>query len=384
MLSNQQFHHQHYTAARPTAPFELMTVTAAAVETEEFQSRMRRVGQLLRAAGVEAIYLVHGTFAGNDAWGIARLISRVAPQAAPWLEQRTKKAVDYVMRDCSNYTQRYAELFEQLVNQGESTRIPVRLFTWTSANHHLGRADCAIRLIDELQSQFRGSPSRVLLWGHSHAGNAFALMSNLLGAVDAQRAHFFRAARSYFTLRRPQEEVWWRVKKLLQAPGNPLSPLQIDIVTFGTPIRYGWDSTVCQGLLHYVFHRPAESLPEYLAKFPPSMAEVLCASGGDYIHQLGIANTNFQPNLLNWRSWLANCRLARMLQGEYVPSDLYGHLRVGMRVAEHGKTLLVDYGEPNNAVYRHAAGHSIYTQLEWLLFHAEDVSQRLYIRNEQV
>jgi len=380
MAADNPFHHQRYTSERPSAPYEVMTATPPPpVESVEFTARLRAAGQLLRAAGVKAIYLVHGTFTGNDAWGIVRQIGRFAPQSTPWLKRMAKNAVDFATRDCGNYSQQCAELLEQSMSENETSRIPVRLFTWTGENHHLGRADCAIRLIDELQCRFAGSTARVLLWGHSHAGNAFALMTCLLGSGGAPRHEFFRAAYSHFVRRyRPRDEVWWRVHKLLRAEGNPLSQLQIDCVTFGTPIRYGWDTTICNEPLHYVYHRPAESLPEYRAKFPPTVDEVMRAAGGDYIHQLGIANTNFQPSLLDWRSWFANRRLARLLQAGICPRDLHEHLRAGMRVAEQGKSVLVDYGNPDKAIHRHAAGHAIYTQLEWLLFHAEDVSQRLY------
>jgi len=382
MAADQRFHHQRYTSEPPGAPFDVIRASPQLpIQSEEFTAPLRAAGQGMHAAGVDAIYLVHGTFTGHDAWGIIRQIARFSPQATPWMERMAKNTVDFVMRDYGNYSQQYANLFERAINGEGPTRIPVRLFHWTSENHHLGRADCAVRLLDELQRQYAGSTARVLLWGHSHAGNAFALMTNLIGANAAMRSQFFRAASPYFFRRgRPRDEVWGRVCKSLRRSDNPLAHLKIDLVTFGAPIRYGWDTRVVGGLLHYVYHRQAKSLPEFRAKFPPTVDEVMRAAGGDYIHQLGIANTNFPPSLLDWSSWSANRRLGRLLQSGIRPSDLYGHLRAGMRVAEQGETVLVDYGEPEKAIHRHAAGHAIYTQLEWLPFHAQDVCRRLYGR----
>jgi len=46
--------------------------------------------------------------------------------------------------------------------------------------------------------------------------------------------------------------------------------LNLDIVTFGTPIRYGWDTAACKHLLHFVFH------PEHM---PGTLIEAASAHG---------------------------------------------------------------------------------------------------------
>ncbi|MEO8496552.1 MAG: hypothetical protein ABI614_15910, partial [Planctomycetota bacterium] len=40
--------------------------------------------------------------------------------------------------------------------------------------------------------------------------------------------------------------------------------------------------------------------------------------------------------------------------------------------------LLVDYGLPTEHVGQHHAGHAVYTRLDWLLFHAEEIARRFY------
>ena len=49
-----------------------------------------------------------------------------------------------------------------------------------------------------------------------------------------------------------------------------------------------------------------------------------------------------------------------------------------MRVAEEGKTLLVDYGPVEGNVAQHLAGHAVYTRISWLPFHVEEVARRFY------
>jgi len=380
MQGEQPFPHQQYKPEPPSAAFEMTRATPQpAVGSEEYDRRLAAAGGMLCDANVSTIYLVHGTFTGNDAWGIIRQMARFAPQSAPWMKRLAKQSVDYVVGDYGNYSQPYADMLRKSFDLAGGNPIPVRLFHWSSENHHLGRADGAIRLIDELHRRYGDVSARIMLWGHSHAGNVFALMSNLLSATSPLRQQFFEAALPHYVRQsRPEEEMWWRVRKLLRSDGNPLEHLKIDCVTFGTPIRYGWTTTAIEGLLHYVYHRPSESVPPYRAKFPPTMEEVMRVAGGDYVQQFGIANTNFPPSILDWRSWTANRRLGRILQHQIRRRDLYEHLCAGKRVAEQGTTVLVDYGDLDQAIHRHIMGHAIYTHLEWLPFHAEDVCLRLY------
>jgi hypothetical protein len=261
----------------------------------------------------------------------------------------------------------------------------VRLFQWSSENHHLGRADGAVRLIDRLHAAQHPPGSRVLLWGHSHAGNVFALMTHLLAADLPLQAEFFRAAQSYYRwplLGRVDIPVWQRVQELLERAAEPLGGIRLDIVTFGTPIRYGWDQGGYARLLHFVHHRPRPGLPEYRVPYPPTLDELLQAAAGDYVQQLGIAGTNFPPHACAWRSWLAERQLARLLQPDVRRRDLLARLAAGARVPEAGTTLLVDYGnDPEEHARRHLMGHTIYTRSRWLPFHTEQIADRFYGRS---
>ncbi len=192
---------------------------------------------------------------------------------------------------------------------------------------------------------------------------------------------FFAASRTYYRKwfgDKTGLPVWSEARDRLLSDNRPLPETPLDIVTFGAPIRYGWETRGYSQLLHFVNHRPSGELPEYRAPFPVAPERVETAADGDFIHQIGVASTNFLPNVLSWRSLLADHRLHRLLQPGVRRRDLFERLRLGMRVADEGQTLLVDYGRPSGNVFSHLAGHGHYTQTRWMLFHAEEIARRFY------
>lgn len=342
---------------------------------------MRAAGGALQASGVRLIYLVHGTFAGLDAFGLLTDLSRIFPQARAPLGQLAKQLVDALMGDAGNYSARYAQLLEQAINAPGEAAIRVRRFCWTSENHHLGRADGAVRLLAELQGQRLRAGQRMLLWGHSHAGNVFALLTNLLAGDREAIERFFAACRSYY--RWPLTgwvdiPVWNDVARLLSAEESPLENYPLDVVTFGTPVRYGWDAAGYSRLLHFIHHRPQADWPAGRAVFPPTLSDVLHAAGGDYVQQIGIAGTNTPPSIFSWRAWKADRALNRLLQPDLPASGLLARLKTGTRCHDEGLNLLVDYGPAEGGFAQHAAGHAVYTREKWMLFHLEETVARWY------
>lgn len=82
------------------------------------------------------------------------------------------------------------------------------------------------------------------------------------------------------------------------------------------------------------------------------------------------------PSIFVWRA----CRLGRLLQPNPSEAGLLQRLQAGRIVPEEGATLLVDYGRPHEGITKHHAGHAVYTQKKWLLFHAEEVARQFYHR----
>lgn len=328
-----------------------------------------------------AIYLVHGTFVGTDSLGLLGHIGSLLPGAGSALTRMAKQLVDAVAGDVGNYTQRFADLISQGINPPGTRPIAVRRLHWSGQNHHIARADAAVRLIDELAQQRYERGSRVLLWGHSHAGNVFALVSHLLGCGRAVRDDFFQAARTFYRwpfTGKCDAPVWARVEWLLRDESLPIGEARLDFATFGTPIRYGWETAGFERLVHFICHRPTPGLPPYRTKFPPALEDVLAARDGDYVQQLGIAGTNISPGILSLRTWLADRRLGRLLEQELQPGRLLDRWECGRRAPDVGTTLLVDYPREGEGLLKHLAGHGLYTRLDWLLFHAEKTAETLY------
>ncbi len=364
------FRHQSYNEAAPCSEYRLVRPDPPPpIGSASYFDSLATAGQDFASDGVTAIYLIHGTLAGADLSGLLGELGRVLPEWAEFLRQREKQIIDGLVGDLGNYDDEFADTLRQGINARLASPIAVRRFVWSSENHHLGRADGAVRLLHELH---HCDDRHVMLWGHSHAGNVLALLTNLLGGDARDRRQFFRASRSFF--RDPGNgqvdmPVWEETRRILDGAGNPLAQRQIDIVTFGTPIRYGWDSSGYQRLIHFVNHHPSPHVPDYVVPFPPSREQVTLASAGDFIQQFFIAGTNFPPNILTWRSWFAEQRLGKLLQSGHRRVNLWQRWKAGVRVPDEGLTLLVDYalGDENSA--RLLAGHAVYTMRLWLPFH---------------
>jgi hypothetical protein len=324
---------------------------------------------------LRAIYLVHGTFVGDDAAGLFRTLALIRPDWSAMLRRVYKGTVDRLAQDAGNYTAEFARKLERM------TGVPTQLFFWSSENHHLARAQAAICLLNQLLALDLGPDERVWVWGHSHGGNVLALLTNLLAADAESRARFFQACRGLRAgAGSDQDEAaaWSRVPQWLAAEPPSRRFPQLDLVTFGTPIRYGWDSGGYAKLLHFVHHRPRPDRPAYQTALPRSLDDVLTAADGDYVQHWGIAGTNFPPPIWVWREWQADRRLNALLQGGLRARDLPQRLQAGVRVPEEGETVLVDYGPVTESVFQHLAGHAAYTRVSWLPFHAAEVVRRFY------
>lgn len=381
MPSANQFRHQAYSLEAPKAAYELLSPELPpAIDSVGFTESLKDVAAWFRESGVRSIYLVHGTLAGTDALGWYGELSNVLPSIARKLKSSQKRLVDSLIGDHGNYSPVFARLFaDSLANHGAA--IPVHLFRWSSENNHLGRANAAICLIDQLLADDSGA-GRIHLWGHSHAGNVLALVTNLLAADKAARQEFFGATKRYDDKPgRIDVAAWRHVQEQLDQIDSVADRLRLDIVNFGTPIRYGWDTDGCDHLLHFINHRPDEETPQYRAKFPQTLEELRRAAQGeygDYIQQTFIAGTSFSPGILNWRAWNSERQLRKLVQQDVRQSDLLVHLQCGPRVAADGTTLLVDYGTSDSDAAAEMAGHAIYTRESWLAFHVQEVARRFY------
>jgi hypothetical protein len=220
-----------------------------------------------------------------------------------------------------------------------------------------------------------------MLWSHSHGGNALALLTNLLAADEPTRQEFFEAAGAFHNRSRPHRThfpVWHRVEQILADPAHPLRGLALDVITFGTPVRYGWDTGGFNNLLHIINHRPHPKKPEHVAPYPPRFGKLLLGAEGDFIQHIGIAGTNLPPIPIAWRTFLADRRLGKLFQRDLAREWLRTRLRRGVRIHHEGTTLLMDYADPARSPHRHLFGHAPYTRSRWMALHCELIAEHFY------
>ena len=379
MGRTNDFRHQEYSSDVPFAKFELLSPDLPPPPgTTEYADRLAAVGNRFAKLGVTTIGLMHGTFVGNDALGLVREIGRLAPGLSQRLHQSGKQISDKLAGESGNFTTEFADSFAEHLNRDIENAIDVHTFDWSSENNHTGRADGAIRLIDGLLETRKSSADRIVLLGHSHAANVFAIATNLLATCEAVREQFFDATRSFYQTDSTDVvdvPVWDRVRNRL----NHISPesWNLDIITFGAPVRYGWETSCINSLTHFIHHRPAENMPILRAPFPPRVDDIVRCRHGDFVQQVAIAGTDFLPYMLSRRTRLAERKLSRLLQPGIRRRQIFDRLKHGQRIHDAGMNLLVEYADDPNSLPTMLLGHGIYTRREWLVFHAEQIANRL-------
>ena len=192
----------------------------------------------------------------------------------------------------------------------------------------------------------------------------------------------FRAGSQFLSTsqgRQSRHAGWDEARQLLDKPGNPLGSRKLDIVTFGTPgaERHGMQPAIgCWCISSTI--TPREVSQSTLVPFPPSVEQVTMAASGDMFQQLFIAGTNFPPNAIAWRSWIAERRLGKLLQAGHGQADLWKRLKAGMRCPEEGLSLLVNYAAGDDESARSMMGHAVYTMRLWLPFHLQTLAETCY------
>lgn len=390
MPHKNYFQHQQYPTAPAIEPVLKMLNVDDAAETD--------FSKLHTALKIGRVIVTHGTFMGNDPFGISETLNSVAeslPLLAGQLNrfaeaslEKTPLLTASMTGDVGNYVESYRERFQELV--GDDPHVEFLSPTWTGQNHHLARADLAVRLVHQLLVRPLLPDQNVLLWGHSHAGNAFALLTNLLANHKPSVQQFFDAA--------AQDGVphWDEVRHnlLFATSPHPLAK-RISIASFETPVRYGWDNDGYARLVHVTFHRPFDDTAPTMAKplFPPySAADVASAKWGDWVQAFAIAGTDVStmPTINQKLSAVLEANLPEPQHGLdtrfILPKkvrDTCVRWKTGTRCHADGLNLLVDY-EPSgdlSAMGRplelSLLGHGVATTIRWLPTHLKLIMEAM-------
>ncbi len=330
-------------------------------QPQEWQNQMIALGQQLENARVRYVYFVHGTFAGNDPVGIVECIKCVYPKLSTEEEENlldlAERNVNELLSDVGNFLPEYVELFEKAIGNN----ISCSPFPWSSKNDHLARlrgsVELAKKLYDDITSEEIQSGDRILLIGHSHAGQLFALLTNFLAQSTGVKELLDIAG-----------EKTQDFNKILQE----IRKVRLDIVTFGTPPRYGWGEGDYR-LLNIINHRGEG----YLSG---GFFGLLNTKDGDYVQQWGIAGTD----IIAVGSIELNKRLDSILGEGRNRNAWLRNIQARMRVPHYGnKTFLVDYKDSSSFIFLPNCittlfGHGVYTKFEKMLFNTNLIVNEFY------
>ena len=337
MPIENSFQHDEMSRKNPGERLTVREVTPTAIsESSSGQDAMAALGKRLSHAGVRAIVLLHGSILGTDVFGVQRLdelgglkrgysrgvagldallalmrdSSNGMSPLPGWLkpplanDDAPKRLLDEQIGDAGNFTNAYVELMRHSLNRGLDRPIHCLRELWSCEHHHLGRAMAAVSMLGRLrdwgETHKLGRGDRILVQAHGQAGLVLALVSNLLCmAASSSRAGLFDLLSAFTSqVNRPDiASTIHRVAPLL-SNGALLNGATLDVVTFGMPVRYGWDPSGLGKLLHIVNHRNLRTDGKtWLSKMelPQITMEMPIAWGGDYIQELAVACSDAIP-----------------------------------------------------------------------------------------
>lgn len=420
MPQGNNFLHSKYSRSDPGERARYVSFdTGAPPFSPAWHDALGLLGKSLRNAGVRAVVLVYGSYLGADLFGSGRLdevggLKRGYSRGIPGLEsllatlrpneyQRSsqdplcqppfvnddadKTKLDNLLDDKGNFSEQYVKGLRTGFSQTHAIPFTVQRYLWSSLHHHPGRMEGALALLHELNhlktQEALQADDRMLILAHGHAGQLLALLSNLVapGESSVRETVFETLAYFYEQLETPSEAIQYlqELDRLL-AENQFASWPSLDVVTLGTPIRYGWDTDSLGKLLHVVNHRPIrQDGKRWLAKMelPQIVMEMPMASGGDYVHQLAVAGTDAVPA----SPW--EVELDQALRENLEPYDGFERwLECARRVTRcpnDGECLLIDYNDATGDFPgEHLFGHACYTRLHALLFQTSRIVETLY------
>ncbi|MEO8338539.1 MAG: hypothetical protein ABI604_02350 [Nitrospirota bacterium] len=420
MPIENNFQHDEMSRKNPGERLAVREVTSTALsKSSSGQDAMAVLGNHLSQAGVRMVVLLHGSIMGTDVFGVQRLdelgglkrgYSRgvagldallalmrdgsngIAPLPGglkPPLtnDDATKRLLDEQVGDAGNFTNDYVEMMKQSLNRGLDRPIHYVRELWSCEHHHLGRAVAAVsmlgRLRDWVEAHRLCPGDRILIQAHGQAGLILALVSNLFCvAANSSRTRLFDLLLDVASQgNRPDlASTIQRVAPLL-SNGTLLNGATLDVVTFGMPVRYGWDLSGLGKLLHIVNHRTLRTDGKtWLSKMelPQITMEMPIAWGGDYVQELAVACSDAVPTTEAAKA--ANKAVWEMVE----PFDGFERwlecARRAVRIPSEGQGMLADYKDSTGStnVRDHYYGHAAYTRMNAMLFNTTEIVRTLY------
>ncbi|GJL55509.1 MAG: hypothetical protein NPIRA02_26410 [Nitrospirales bacterium] len=421
MPKDNNFQHAKYTRSNPGDRVAYLAFQEGhTYQSPEWCASMGEVSKRLREAGVRGMLFINGLPYG-DLFGVGRLdevggLKRGYSRGIPGIESlltllrpetndivsasdtlkpplvnspEVQKQLDVLANDAGNFSSESMAMFQRAIDQHDQRERPLRLgrFVWSSQHHHFGRAKAAFDLIEFLERWAQeltvSANERLVVHAHGHAGQMLSLVSNLIAPGESSnRQILFQVLAAHYERTHDAEVTTDRLetlyRKLTEQPF--LGGAALDVVTYGMPVRGGWETGGLGHLLHVVNHRTVRSDgKQWLAKMElPQIAwELPLVSGGDYVQQLAVAGTDSVPGLP--QDELVNQELREIVE----PYDGFERwlecARRGTRCQNDGSCLLVDYQVNGESSPRsHLFGHACYTEKRAMLFNMTELTNRLY------
>jgi hypothetical protein len=420
MPIENNFQHDEMSRKNPGERLAVREVTPTTLsESSSGQHEMAALGTRLSHNGVRLIVLLHGSIMGTDIFGVQRLdelgglkrgysrgvagldallalmregnngISSLPGGLKPPLvnNDAIKRLLDEQIGDAGNFTNGYLELMKQSLNRGLDRPIHCVRELWSCEHHHLGRGVAAVsmlgRLRDWVEAHKLGQGDRILVQAHGQAGLVLALISNLLCPSSISGRPKLLSLLSSYAEQTGQAELAATIARIgpLLSPNSCLNGATLDIVTFGMPVRYGWDPSGLGKLLHIVNHRNLRTDGKtWLSKMelPQITMEMPIAWGGDYIQELAVAGSDAVPT--TDAAQAANKALWELVE----PYDGFERwlecARRAVRIPSEGLGILADYQDSTGStnVRDHYYGHAAYTRLNAMRFNTTMIVRALY------
>jgi hypothetical protein len=417
MPIENNFQHDELSRKSPGERLSTAELAAgAAPESAAWFDAMAQCGSRLSKAGVRAIILLHGSMMGTDVFGVQRLdevgglkrgysrgVSGVDALLAAMREggngipalpggvkpplqddDATKSMLDEQLGDAGNFSNQYVALYQKAINKSLTHPITVTRILWSSEHHHLGRAIAAVRLLDDLRRLCVSEPldkeDRILVQAHGQAGLVLALASNVLCPSPITGRPKLLSFLSLYAEQNKEPELTSAIQRIepLLASGSLLNGAQLDVVTMGMPVRYGWDMSGMGKLLHIVNHRNLRTDGKtWLSKMelPQVTMEMPIAWGGDYVQELAVAGSDAVP--ITELAKAANKAVWEMVE----PYDGFERwlecARRAVRFPSDGHCLLVDYKDCTGSanIREHYYGHAAYTRMNAMLFNTTQITE---------
>ena len=420
MPIENNFQHDELSRKSPGERLAMAELTTGAEPSSPaWLDAMAECGATLSQAGVRAVVLLHGSIIGTDVFGVQRLdevggLKRGYSRGVAGLDallalmregsngisslpggltlpltndDATQRLLDEQIGDAGNFTNAHVELMRQSLNRNVDSPIHCARELWSCEHHHLGRAIAAVSILgglrDWVEAHKLGPGDRILVQAHGQAGLVLALISNLLCPSSISGRPKLLSLLSSYAEQIGQAELAATIARIspLLSSNSCLNGATLDIVTFGMPVRYGWDPSGLGKLLHIVNHRNLRTDGKtWLSKMelPQVTMEMPIAWGGDYIQELAVAGSDAVP--VSDAAKAANKALWELVE----PFDGFERwlecARRAVRIPSEGLGILAGYKDCTGStnVRDHYYGHAAYTRLNALLFNTTTIIHALY------